>query len=107
MYSKKYIMELPWIGRRCYVCKTLDYLPFRCESCRHHYCKEHRSHGCQLPRKVIQNPKDSQDNLCPYCRSRHGAIIQCNICGIKTCPKHRYHDLHQGKTKENSKSIVR
>lgn len=37
------------LGKHCYKCNQLDFLPFHCEFCNHVYCSNHRSldlHGC-------------------------------------------------------------
>lgn len=37
------------LGKHCYKCQQLDFLPFHCEFCDHVYCSQHRSldlHGC-------------------------------------------------------------
>jgi len=37
------------IGRNCYKCNELDFLPFTCEFCKHTYCSKHRTleqHDC-------------------------------------------------------------
>lgn len=49
------------IGKHCYKCRQLDFLPFSCELCGHVYCLEHRHHGCKLedsppPRQQLNLP---------------------------------------------------
>lgn len=47
------------IGKNCYLCNQLDFLPFHCELCDHIYCSQHRSidvHQCKRPqRQIVQN----------------------------------------------------
>jgi len=43
-------MSLLDVGRACYQCSTIDFLPFACPQCSHHFCRVHvHSHGCSLP----------------------------------------------------------
>lgn len=42
------------LGKNCYLCNQLDFLPFHCELCDHTYCSQHRNvdiHNCKLPEK--------------------------------------------------------
>lgn len=42
------------LGKNCYLCNQLDFLPFKCEFCDHIYCSEHRnadSHNCKRPQR--------------------------------------------------------
>ncbi|KAF8822465.1 AN1 family Zinc finger domain-containing protein [Cardiosporidium cionae] len=46
-------------------CKQLDFLPFKCESCKLEFCSEHyrpEEHSCLGPPKV-----DKRVMICPYC----------------------------------------
>src|ERR1700761_965141 len=50
-YSMIGDQDLEAIGAHCHYeyCNQLDFLPFRCESCKHTYCLDHRtetSHTC-------------------------------------------------------------
>ncbi|RMZ94124.1 AN1-type zinc finger 2B isoform X1 [Brachionus plicatilis] len=62
-------MELPHLGEHCQepTCKILDFLPFRCDSCKKIYCKDHfhyTQHSCDQTGLKI---KDFQVPLCPLC----------------------------------------
>lgn len=51
------------IGKHCYKCQKLDFLPFSCEFCGHIYCEGHRSlqsHGCEDKRPQRQIVKDGK-----------------------------------------------
>lgn len=42
------------LGKNCYLCNQLDFLPFKCEFCDHMYCSQHRnldSHNCKRPER--------------------------------------------------------
>lgn len=60
-------MEFPELGGHCHnpVCKQLDFLPMKCDSCSHIFCTDHifyDNHGCpEAYRKNIQVP------VCPLC----------------------------------------
>ena len=58
----------PDLGRHCSVkdCHLLDFLPFRCDSCKLCFCLDHRSyenHNCKIGKK-----KDNQAFFCPECQ---------------------------------------
>ncbi|XP_066137736.1 AN1-type zinc finger protein 2A-like [Euwallacea fornicatus] len=60
-------MELPHIGQHCSKrdCNKLDFLPIKCDACKHLFCDEHfryTNHNCQ---KAYQ--KDNQVPVCPLC----------------------------------------
>ncbi|CAF1027787.1 unnamed protein product, partial [Brachionus calyciflorus] len=62
-------MELPHLGEHCQepTCNLLDFLPFRCDSCKKIYCKDHfnyNKHNCQ---QSSFKSKDFQIPLCPLC----------------------------------------
>lgn len=43
-------MSLLDVGKACYQCSTVDFLPFSCPQCSHSFCRAHvHSHGCSLP----------------------------------------------------------
>ncbi|KAL9646934.1 hypothetical protein ABK040_013793 [Willaertia magna] len=57
------------LGKHCAVdnCHQKDFLPFFCEHCKHHYCKDHReyfSHSC-----TFQIEKELQKSTIPTCPS--------------------------------------
>merc|ERR1712137_349081 len=62
-------LEFPALGRHCEFvgCHVLDFLPFRCEACTHHFCVGHRTqqeHQC----KAIPPPTQSTSEIqCPLC----------------------------------------
>lgn len=44
------------LGKNCYFCNQLDFLPFKCEFCDHIYCSLHRnidSHNCKRPERQL------------------------------------------------------
>jgi len=42
-------MSLLDVGKACYQCSTVDFLPFLCPSCSHTFCRTHiHSHGCTI-----------------------------------------------------------
>lgn len=48
------------IGKNCFLCNQLDFLPFHCELCDHIYCSQHRSidvHHCKRPERINEQTK--------------------------------------------------
>ena len=59
-------MEFLDLGKHCKMqgCNQKDFLPFQCDGCGDHYCKEHRSykdHGC------TKEPRGAEVILCEHC----------------------------------------
>jgi len=109
-------MDDYYIGAHCAKCQQIDYLPFKCTKCNRSYCKDHRSHGCQIDSKVIDNQNTSKINTkkCPMNGCNDNLVIsyKCNMCNIQYCIKHRHHLDHATKIqpinqnlKNKSKSI--
>lgn len=48
------------VGRHCSVCKTLDFLPFRCSGCRAVFCKAHQAVATHPEQHDCPNPPDTQ-----------------------------------------------
>lgn len=64
-------MEFPHLGEHCEepTCRLLDFLPFRCDSCKKIFCKDHINyfkHSCE---KAAERSKDFQVPLCPLCNT--------------------------------------
>lgn len=58
------------IGKHCFKCQRLDFLPFACEFCNHVYCSDHRTlelHNCpgQRPQRKVTPSPDSKDSREP------------------------------------------
>ncbi len=56
-------MDFINVGKRCYKCYKLDFLPFECNMCGYNYCQNHRrDHEC------IETSKITYKNItCPFC----------------------------------------
>lgn len=111
------------IGTHCqYVyCNQLDFLPFRCESCRGTYCLDHRSEtGHKCPKAGEWAARRRQANLStpslgagrtrveiekpcasPTCRTVIGTSlstsVHCSTCNRDYCLKHRLKEDHDCK----------
>ncbi|KAM0143567.1 hypothetical protein ACHAP3_000237 [Botrytis cinerea] len=111
------------IGVHCQYeyCNQLDFLPFRCESCRGTFCLDHRtesSHHCSKPgewaarRRLANQSKRSLgegkmmadvEKPCasPTCKTTIGTSlstgVHCSICNRDYCLKHRLGEDHDCK----------
>ncbi|KFA65249.1 hypothetical protein S40285_01455 [Stachybotrys chlorohalonatus IBT 40285] len=113
------------IGTHCQYdyCNQLDFLPFRCDSCRHIYCLDHRtesSHKCahagewaekrrlaQLSQPSIGQGKTLRDKVSekpcatPECKTVVGTSltpgVHCQTCNRDYCLKHRLKEDHNCK----------
>ncbi|OCL09839.1 hypothetical protein AOQ84DRAFT_11703 [Glonium stellatum] len=112
------------IGRHCQLseCHRLDFLPFRCESCRGTYCLDHRTetaHSCrkagtwargQIERtstnyRPTEKPSLlNHDQQCssPSCSTLINTAlvpgVHCPTCNRQYCLKHRMAEEHACKT---------
>lgn len=105
------------IGATCRECGLCDYLPFKCRSCGHTYCAEHRkvnqhdcpslktaaddearwqkstSHGTEASKKK----RASEFYKCRHkgCRTRSPIKCICPKCNKNFCVAHRLTDMHR------------
>ncbi|PIG79733.1 AN1 zinc finger protein [Aspergillus arachidicola] len=103
--------DLESIGRHCQFeyCNQLDFLPFRCESCRGTFCLDHRtetSHKCpkaeRKPRHQSPYAETHDLQLGPMRTSRlqnphqhdEGPGRRCPNCNRQYCLKHRLREEH-------------
>jgi predicted nucleic acid binding AN1-type Zn finger protein len=61
------------VGRHCEMklCKQQDFLPFKCEFCKHNYCADHRrpnDHNCENE-TALNAIDDNYVIICPICQS--------------------------------------
>lgn len=94
-------MEFPELGKHCYHCKQLDFLPFKCPKCEYFFCKEHRKyeqHHCIkhriVPkiRPIYPKPKTWP---CIYCKRKELIDIKCMWCNENMCIQHRFPTDHK------------
>lgn len=108
------------IGRHCQMafCHRLDFLPFRCESCKGTYCLDHRTesaHACsnagawararrEVEYKPTQKPSLlNHDQQCssPSCKTLINTAlvpgVHCPTCNRQYCLKHRMAEEHDCK----------
>ncbi|KAH8809001.1 hypothetical protein F5884DRAFT_794155 [Xylogone sp. PMI_703] len=111
------------VGKHCQFeyCNQLDFLPFRCESCRGTFCLEHRTesgHNCKHPgewaarRRLANAAKPSlgagksmaeveQPCASPSCKTIIGTSlstgVHCSSCNRRYCLKHRLREDHDCK----------
>ncbi|KAJ6116674.1 hypothetical protein N7512_006399 [Penicillium capsulatum] len=112
--------DLESIGRHCQFeyCGQLDFLPFRCESCRSTFCLDHRSetaHRCaragewarrrngtsqQENRSAPEKPTIYNSDQCGHvaCKTLINTLkdpgVRCPNCNRQYCLKHRLREEH-------------
>lgn len=125
-FSKMGGDDLEAIGAHCQFayCHQLDFLPFRCDSCRHTFCLDHRSetaHKCahagewaRNRRKnsvgkattttpAAQKPTVLTATQCadPKCKTLINTLqntgVHCPNCNRQYCLKHRFREEHDCK----------
>ena len=115
--------DLEAIGAHCSYeyCNQLDFLPFRCDSCKQTYCLDHRTesaHACPNPgawaaarrsqpsstTQLSQKPTVITGTQCsdPQCKTlihTHTSVgVQCPTCNRSYCLKHRLKEDHSCST---------
>ncbi|MCJ1434620.1 hypothetical protein MMC27_003989 [Xylographa pallens] len=114
--------DLEAIGSHCQYtyCNQLDFLPFRCESCKHTFCLDHRTetaHKCARAgewaaarRKATESttngtplngkPTPATGTQCshPLCKTYINTLsavgVACQTCNRQYCLKHRLREEH-------------
>jgi len=91
--------EFSGLGKQCFLCQQLDFLPFHCTKCNHHFCLKHRVHNCD----GIDNTKGKMVNFCHKCGDYiKEDPIYCSHCKQYYCLNHRYHNCkHKKKVKKH------
>lgn len=115
--------DLESLGRHCQYeyCGQLDFLPFRCESCRSTYCLDHRTetaHQCpregewarrrngtnntnQENRTAPEKPSIYNTDQCAHtqCKTLINTLkdpaVRCPQCNHQYCLKHRLREEHE------------
>lgn len=117
--------DLEAIGSHCHYtyCNQLDFLPFRCESCKHTYCLDHRTetaHSCPnagawaaarraanvstSTAPLSQKPTLATATQCshPQCKTYintgTSVGVACQTCNRSYCLKHRLKEDHSCST---------
>ncbi|RJE27388.1 Zinc finger protein [Aspergillus sclerotialis] len=117
-YTQMVDRDLEAIGRHCQYefCHQLDFLPFRCESCRGTFCLEHRTeiaHRCpkegewarrRSPKPVSNQPTEKPNiynsDQCSHvsCKTLINTLkdpgVRCPNCNKQYCLKHRLKEEH-------------
>ncbi|CAD0095564.1 unnamed protein product, partial [Aureobasidium vineae] len=119
-YTKMATADVEAIGAHCQMtfCHQLDFLPFKCESCKGKYCLDHRSetaHSCpnagawararadQQRSTYTPSPKPSvltHESQCsePSCKTLINTAlvpgVECDSCNGSYCLKHRLRESH-------------
>lgn len=117
-YTQMADKDLESIGRHCQYefCRQLDFLPFRCESCRSTFCLEHRTetaHQCpkegewarrRTPKPVSSQPTEKPNiynsDQCAHvaCKTLINTLkdpgVRCPNCNRQYCLKHRLKEEH-------------
>ncbi|KAJ5329109.1 hypothetical protein N7452_009499 [Penicillium brevicompactum] len=102
--------DLETIGRHCQYeyCGQLDFLPFRCESCRSTFCLDHRSetaHQCPREGEWARRRNGTQNNenrpppknppsTTQTSVSTPNPAVRCPQCNHQYCLKHRLREEH-------------
>lgn len=93
--------DLLSIGKHCAECEQLDYLPFQCNHCKRHFCKDHFS-GHRCPNAAHVEPDNKNVIVCPICA--RGVEKKANVdpnllveehCRSKECDPDNYSRVHQ------------
>ncbi|KAG9662285.1 AN1 zinc finger protein, partial [Aureobasidium melanogenum] len=119
-YTKMATADVEAIGAHCQMafCHQLDFLPFKCESCKGKFCLDHRSetaHSCpnagawararaaQQRSTYTPSPKPSvltHESQCsePSCKTLINTAlvpgVECDSCNRSYCLKHRLRESH-------------
>lgn len=124
-YTEMDTADLDALGRHCEApfCGQLDFLPFRCDSCKHTYCLDHRSetaHKCTHAGEWARNRRKAQlsttttgpmtqkptlatTSQCsdPKCKTfintPQSLGVHCSTCNRTYCMKHRFQEDHDCK----------
>ena len=104
-------MEFSNLGKHCFFCKQLDFLPFECDLCKNFFCKLHRTEN---KHECIKIKKDKDNNVkiiknkdkiikCAYkkCKKK-GCLVdyKCKECKNTFCAYHRLHNDHKNNIKK-------
>ena len=119
--------DLDSIGAHCHYtyCNQLDFLPFRCESCKHTYCLDHRTetaHSCPKAGEWAKARRAQETSAAPstaspangkptlstatqcshpacktYINTHTSVGVGCQNCNRQYCLKHRLREDHDCK----------
>merc|ERR1711964_620203 len=105
--DKRYFIRIKMdIGKHCAVCKRQDFLPFHCDGCDQHFCKDHRtpeSHNCEACSEHTSHVQELKPNsltslkkcACGSCSTRGSQVdYQCRHCKKEFCVTHRLPQTH-------------
>ncbi|KEF59895.1 uncharacterized protein A1O9_04743 [Exophiala aquamarina CBS 119918] len=122
-YTAMDYTDLDSIGAQCDLeyCRQLDFLPFRCLSCHHTFCLDHRSetaHKCthagewarnrrrnSVGRPISNSPSSGKPTIMtakqcssPTCKTLVNTLgnigVHCANCNREYCLKHRFREEH-------------
>lgn len=123
-YTKMDSGDVDAIGAHCQhpYCRQLDFLPFRCESCKWTFCLDHRSetaHNCRRAGEWASNRRRNSVGMStghigstipglspmkcsqPKCKTvintARNLGSRCNDCNHQYCLKHRFREEHECK----------
>ncbi|KAI1938926.1 hypothetical protein LOZ66_003002 [Ophidiomyces ophidiicola] len=113
--------DLEAIGKHCHFCRQLDFLPFRCESCKYTFCLDHRTETAHRCAKAGEwaAARRRQDNMTsnmlsplntkpsvynstqcshPKCKilihTLQNPGVHCKNCNRQYCLSHRLREDH-------------
>ncbi|KAJ3320665.1 AN1-type zinc finger protein 1 [Boothiomyces sp. JEL0866] len=85
------------LQKQCSLCKSADFLPFKCLNCSNSFCTDHRfNHGCKENSNEIIPIQESLKKACDYKDCKTVDIISsvCSVCSKSFCLKHRHASDH-------------
>jgi predicted nucleic acid binding AN1-type Zn finger protein len=97
-------MEFPNLGKHCYYCNQMDYLPFKCLHCTKDFCLLHRNkinHECPIKprskRVISEKVKSFKGFKCSYSKCKKSELmeIRCMWCKETMCIRHRFPTDHK------------
>merc|ERR1711991_332155 len=78
-------------GKHCFVCKSLDFLPFQCADCERYVCAEHRQHGSCSVDKTSEDAvecapgADRNAAVEQHIQRDRGNAVQKQRCSVRRC----------------------
>lgn len=114
-------MEFSSLGKNCYKCNNLDFLPVFCTKCNQFYCKDHykkNKHNCVSDNddpynvNLLSESNDKKESIYKYncnyrkCKTKEIIELKCRNCNKTFCKKHHYLEIHKCINKENKNEVT-
>src|SRR4051794_13375316 len=106
-------MELGEIGKHCFLCKQIDFLPFHCSECKNYFCLLHKNrteHDCLEQKRTLIIEKKSRKNMMFNCSLSTCGVKElqpclCKLCNQNFCLKHRFFSDHKCAVKHTASKV--